>query len=231
MAEMNTEKTLEEYQAENQALSQQLTKRNEQYMMSLDKILTEANYDEEAKHVRYHQMMTELVANQKSGKTARQLFGTVSECAQNILQEKEQGPKKRSADWLVALDGGLLLGSMFALISGITLLTADGTVNQTGMGIISLILNFVVGGFAMLQISKNMPKPDAPKGQKGYLKYFGTTTIVMILWVLVMVLSTTLIPASINRPLPAVAYLVIAAAGIGAKMFFKRKYNIVGGIF
>lgn len=230
MAETNTEKTLEQLKAENQALWQQLTKRNEQFMVGLDKILNEANYDEEKKHNRYNKMMNELVANQRAGVTARQLYGTVSECAENILQEQEDEPT-RSPDWLIAVDGGLLLGSIFALISGITFFTADTEAAQEGMGIISLILNFVVGGIAMLIISKYTPNPDAPKGQRGYGKYIGATTLAMVLWMLTMTLTMNLIPKSLNMPLPPVAYLIIAAVGIGAKMYLKRKFRITGGLF
>lgn len=229
MAETNTEKTLEQLQAENQALWQQLTKRNEQFMAGLDKILTEANYDEKKKHVRYNQMMTELASNQRSGVTARQLYGTVTECAQNILQEQEDTPE-RSPDWLIAVDGGLLLGAVFALISGITLLSENAQ-NQPGVGLISLILNFVVGGFAMLIISKNAPKPDAPKGQRGYGKYIGAVTVAMIMWMATMTLSQAFLPAAINPMLPPMVYLIIAGVALAAKFYLKRKYRITGGIF
>lgn len=221
-------KTLEEKKQENQALWSQLTKRNEQYMMSLDKHLTEANVSEERKQDQYYAMMTELVASQKAGRTARQLYGTVSECAENILKKKEEAPS-RSSNWLIALDGGLLLGSMFALISGITLLTTKQE-NAVGMGIISLIVNYVAAGAAMLIISKYTPNPDAQKGQKGYGKYIGATTVAMLLWFIAMMLPQ-LLPATINLPLPSVAYLVIAAAGIGAKIYLKKKYRITGGLF
>ncbi|AZP04355.1 DUF1129 domain-containing protein [Jeotgalibaca ciconiae] len=228
MAETNTEKTLEQIQAENTALWEQLTKRNEQYMMGLDKVLVAANYDETKKAKLYNKMMNELAENQKAGVTARQLYGTVSECAENILQQQEENPE-RSADWLIALDGGLLLGSIFALISGITLFTSKEQ-TETGMGIISLLVNFIVGGLAMLIISKYTPNPDAPKGKRGYGKYIAATTGAMLLWMLAMTVST-FIPTTINIALPAVAYLVIAAAGFGAKIYLKKRYRITGGIF
>lgn len=228
MAETNTEKTLEQIQAENTALWEQLTKRNEQYMMGLDKVLVAANYDETKKAKLYNKMMNELAENQKAGVTARQLYGTVSECAENILQQQEEN-LERSADWLIALDGGLLLGSIFALISGITLFTSKEQ-TETGMGIISLLVNFIVGGLAMLIISKYTPNPDAPKGKRGYGKYIAATTGAMLLWMLAMTVST-FIPTTINIALPAVAYLVIAAAGFGAKIYLKKRYRITGGIF
>lgn len=104
-------KSLEQQQQENAELVRQLTKRNEQYMLNLDKILTQAHFDEERKTHIFNQMMQEMVVSQKTGKTARQMYGTVSECAENLLQRGEDDtPPKRSPDWLIWLDGGLLIG-------------------------------------------------------------------------------------------------------------------------
>lgn len=230
MEEANMEKkTLEAKQMENADLWKQLTKRNEQYMMSLDKILTQANFDEEQKQKKYHQMMVELLASQKTGKTARQLYGTVSECAETLLKQEEETPV-RSSDFLIAVDGGLLLGSIFALISGVTLLTSKQE-NALGMGIISLIMNYIVGGIAMLIISKYTPDPNAPKGKKGYGKYILATTLAMLLWMMTMTLTTGLIPISLNLPLPPYAYIAIGAIGFAAKIYLKKRYRITGSIF
>lgn len=230
LEETNTEnKTLEEKQVENANLWKQLTKRNEQYMMGLDKILTQASFDEERKEKKYYQMMTELLASQKAGRTARQLYGTVSECAETILKQEEDSPS-RSSDFLIALDGGLLLGSIFALISGVTLLTSKQE-NALGMGIISLIVNYIVGGIAMLIISKYTPDNNAPKGKKGYGKYILATTLAMLLWMMTMTLTTGLIPISINIPLSPYIYIVIGAIGFAAKMYVKKRYRITGSIF
>ena len=227
----NAEKTPEQLKNENSTLWSELTKRNEQYMIGLDRALTQASYDEENKHTLYNRMMTELVANQKSGTTARQLFGTVSECAENVLQRHEETVvSERSSDWLVALDGGLLLGSIFALISGMSLLTA-GENTQPGMGIVSLILNFIAGGLSMLVVSKFQPDVNAPKGKKGYMKYIGVLVLSMVFWMLAMTATMVLVPPAINMSLPAVAYLVIGALGFALKTYLKKKYTITGGVF
>lgn len=224
-------KTLEQQKIENAELWRQLTKRNEQYMINLDKILSQANFEEAKKADIFHGMMAEMVAAQKTGRTARQMYGTVSECAENLLQRGEENtPPKRSADWLIWLDGGLLIGSIFALISGVTLYTnpEQGT---AGTGVISLIMNFLVGGLAMMIISKYMPNPNAPKGERGYGKYILSTVVAMLLWMLLMTLTNVYIPASINRALPALAYVIIGAVGMGVKILLKRKYRITGGLF
>lgn len=226
MEEINN---VEQLKIENKELWHNLTKRNEQYMLGLDKTLKAANIAEARREEIYNSMMKELSHAQKTGKTARQMYGTVSECAANLLGKPDADTSVRSADWLVAVDGGLLLGSIFALISGVSLLTAneDGVI---GMGLISLILNFIVGGLAMLVISKFSPKPDAPKGQKGFGKYILATTGSMLVWMLIMTLSMTFIPAGINFELPAIAYVVVAVVGFAAKVLLKKKFHIVGGI-
>lgn len=227
----NAEKTLEQTKNENSVLWSELTKRNEQYMIGLDRALTQANYDEESKHTLYNKMMKELVTNQKSGTTARQLYGTVSECAENVLQRQEATvSSERSPDWLIALDGGLLLGAIFALISGTSLLTA-GENTQPGMGIISLILNFIAGGLSMLIVSKYQPDVNAPKGKKGYFKYIGVLILSMVFWMLAMTATMVLVPPAINISLPATAYLIIGALSFALRVYLKKKFNITGGVF
>jgi uncharacterized membrane-anchored protein len=214
---------------ENQELRHKLTKRNEQYLLGLDKTLKAANIAEERREEIYNRMMKELVNAQKTGKTARQMYGTVAECAEKLLGKPEADASERSADWLIAVDGGLLLGSIFALISGVSLLGANKG-GAVGMGLISLILNFIIGGLAMLVISKFSPNPDAPKGKKGFGKYIFATTGSMLAWMLIMTVSMTFLPASINFELPAFAYIAVAVVGFVAKVFLKKKYHIVGGI-
>ncbi len=226
-----SENTLEQTKNENSVLWSELTKRNEQYMIGLDRALTQANYDEESKHTLYNKMMKELVINQKSGTTARQLYGTVSECAENVLQRQEATvSSERSPDWLIALDGGLLLGAIFALISGTSLLTA-GENTQPGMGIISLILNFIAGGLSMLIVSKYQPDVNAPKGKKGYFKYIGVLILSMVFWMLAMTATMVLVPPAINISLPATAYLIIGALSFALRVYLKKKFNITGGVF
>ena len=176
-------------------------------------------------------MMRELLDAQKTGKTARQLYGTVSECASNILvNPTDNEVKVRSTDWLIALDGGLLLGSLFAMISGVSLLTNSGE-DVVGMGLISLILNFIVGGIAMLIISKYTPNPDAPKGEKGFGKYIFATTAAMLLWMLIMTVSMMLIPASNQYRFACMGVPWNRGCRFWLRKYImKKKYHIVGGI-
>ncbi len=77
---------LREIVKENNSLETKLTKRNQQYIFDLKKSLEAANLSEEEKVKALHDILT-LVAEQKGGKTARQLFGTVSERTEAIINK------------------------------------------------------------------------------------------------------------------------------------------------
>ena len=82
--------------AENRQLEQNLTKRNEQYIFDLKKSLKAANLSEEELALALHGILPELVAGQKTGKTARQLFGTVSERTEAILNNQQKSKNQRA---------------------------------------------------------------------------------------------------------------------------------------
>lgn len=84
--------------AENRQLEQNLTKRNEQYIFDLKKSLKAANLSEEELALALHGILPELVAGQKTGKTARQLFGTVSERTEAILNKPAEVKRTSGLD-------------------------------------------------------------------------------------------------------------------------------------
>jgi uncharacterized membrane-anchored protein len=215
-------------QEENKALFGQLTKRNEQYMMSLDKALIAGNISEEKRVVIYNEMLKNLINGQKSGQTARQIYGTVTERTNDLLASPKDNNTGRSEDWKIMLDGGLLMGAMFALITGLSAFIGKGQGSE--MGIITMILNFIIGGFVILLISKNVP--DKNKGKKGNtLRYILVSTSGMLGWMFIMTASMALLPSSINILMSAGVNIAIGVTAFAAKMYFKRKLNIHGGLF
>lgn len=215
-------------QEENKELFKQLTKRNDQYMMSLDKALIAANISEEKRVAIYNEMLKNLIKGQKSGQTARQLYGTVTERTSVLLASPKENETGRSEDWKIMLDGGLLMGAMFALITGLSGFIGKGQGSE--MGIITMILNFILGGFVILLISKNMP--DKNKNKKGNtLRYILVSTAGMLGWMFVMTASMALLPSSINILMSAGVNIAIGVTAFAAKMYFKRKLNIHGGLF
>ena len=214
---------------ENSELFQKLTKRNEQYMLSLNKALTETNMSEAKKEEVFNDMLHNLVERQKSGETARQLYGTVTECANQLVAKPmvdETGP---SENWKIALDGGLMIGGLFSLITGLSGLfnNVEGT---SSLGLVTTLLNFIVGGLVILWISKNMPDRKQPK--KGAMfRYILVSTVGMLALMFVMTGSMMVIPAAVNIQINAIGNIVVGVVAFVAKYFAKRKLNIRGGLF
>ncbi len=209
---------------------QELTNKNQQFMVGLSKQL-EGELDAPARTAIYQEIVQTLLDGQVTGQTARQLYGTPSETVQVILkQEYAETEPVRSPDWQIALDGGLLIGSLFTLVVGFATLRGSQTA-QSSMGLVSLIVNYLVGGLITLWIANSMPQPDAPKGQRGILKYFLVSFGGMGLWFFSITLSQAFLPPIINPPLPGMAYIVIAAITLLLKIFLKRRWKIVGGLF
>lgn len=212
-----------------------LTKKSQQFLVSVDKQLTDGGLVDNVKKPLFREMLDTLMEGQKVGQTARQVYGTPTECAHSILKQnfKDTTEITRSPDWQIALDGGLILGSVFTFIVGLSMMNAnpEDPTSAMSMGLITLILNYLVAGWAMLQTSKVMPDMEAPKGKKGYFKYFGVSSLWMIVWVAVVTLSAAFIPAVINPVFPPIFYIVLGAATFALRFYFKKRYNISGGVF
>lgn len=100
------------------------------------------------------------------------------------------------------------------------------------MGIITLLINFLAGGIVILLISKNAPNRYAKEKKKGgFFRYILIIGVAMLAWMFLMTASMAFLPESINMSLPPIGYLIVAAAAFGAKLYFKRKWNIQGGFF
>ena len=97
-------------------------------------------------------------------------------------------------------------------------------------GLVTLLINFVAGAYIVLAISKNTPKFDNPKGQRGYIRYLVVSTVAMMAWLLLVVVSQQYIPSVINLVMSYEWYLLIGAAALFGKFYLKKKLNIVGSV-
>lgn len=213
----------------------QLTKRNFRFMLDVDKLLRKGGLDLASCEVVYDEMVTTLIEGQAASQTAKQIYGTPSQTSEVILSKeiKTQTQEEPSPDWQIAIDGGLMLGSLFTIITGIFALNRKGQAGDQVylMGLLTIILNYVVGGYAMMRTAKVLPDVDAPKGQKGYGKYILVSTLSMMAWVGLVMVSQAFLPPIINPILPPIAYLFIGSATLLIRFYLKKKWKIVGGIF
>ncbi|MGF3066435.1 DUF1129 domain-containing protein [Facklamia sp. P12945] len=212
----------------------QLTKRNLKFMLDIDRYLKEEQISQANCQVVYLEMVDTLLEGQKDGHTAKHIYGTPSETSQIIISKavKEHEEKEKSPDWQIAVDGGLMLGAIFTLITGVFGLSGSSNVQENFyMGILTVILNYAIGGYAMMRTAKVLPDLDAPKGQKGYGRYFMASTIAMMAWIGLIMLSQAFIPPVINPILPPMGYIILGVITLVLRYYLKRKWKIVGGLF
>lgn len=223
--EQEPQVTVEDKKRENDALSEQLTNKNKEYMVKLNRKLDEAGFAEDNKIMVFNEMLKNIVSQQPNHITARKLYGTVTDQAR-YLTETAQGeitePAERSEWWKIYLDGALLLGGMFAVITGISYFIGD---QEAGLGLITMILNFLLGGVAVMVITKYAPQPGV-KG--GFIKYIVATTLTMLLWILLMAFGTAMLPQSLNPLIPGSYTLVIGVLAFAAKWYLKKTLKIQG---
>ncbi|GAA0473383.1 DUF1129 domain-containing protein [Alkalibacterium sp. s-m-22] len=223
--EQEPEVTLEDKKRENDALFDQLTNKNREYMMTLNRKLDDAGFPEDNKTLVFNDMLKNIVSQQANHLTARKLYGTATDQARYLTESDHAdmtGPIERSESWKIYLDGALLLGGMFAVITGISYLVGN---QEAGLGLITMILNFLLGGLAVMVITKYAPQPGV-KG--GFIKYIVATTITMLTWIILMAFGTAMLPQALNPMIPGSITLVIGVVAFAAKWYLKKKLNIQG---
>lgn len=213
-----------------------LTKKNQQFMVDLDKQLNRFGKATTALEPVYQEMVKTLLDGQTKGQTAKQLYGTPSETAKviadKIISTQEATPKEPAKDWQVILQGGLLLGSVYTFITAFSAFSIEkGGQGGLIMGILALLVNYIAAGYAMLRTSKVMPNPDAPKGQRGYGKYILVSTVSMMVWIALVMATQLLLPPAINPTLSGSAYIVIGCAGLLLHYYLGKRWNIQDGMF
>lgn len=226
--ESNRQLNFQDMQSENTNYFNQLTNKNKEYMIKLNRVLEHQLTDAERTEV-FYEMLPTIAEEQKKGVTARALYGTVIDKAQDIMGQPTEKNKAvtsgTSENWKLYLDSALMLGGLFAVVQGISGFFDVESAQGGAMGIVSLVLNFVIGGFVGLLMTKYAPK----KGDQNALgRYLFVSTAAMIVWVLIMMGVILAVPATINILLDP---MVIFGVGVGAillKVILKRVLNIRG---
>ncbi|MFV0560373.1 MAG: DUF1129 domain-containing protein [Enterococcus sp.] len=218
--------------SENRTLETQLTKRNQQYIFDLKKSLTAANLTEDEMTLALNDILQTLVSEQKSGKTARQLFGTVSERTEAIINKPAVSVDASTKPALMWLDNTLLLLGLLGIMVAITGLFSRGT-SAPAYGIATLLIGSGMGGLVFYMMYKYVYQyehPGADKSKKpGMLKTILILAISTLVWVIAFA-GTTLLPPAINPLLDPIVVLVIGIAALGIRYYLKKKFNIVGSL-
>ena len=213
-----------------------LTNKNQQFMVTLERQIRGELPAEVEKRV-FNEILETLLDGQSESHTAKYIYGTPTELAQVIREQNLEGYKpvieeERSSDLLIGIDGALFLGSLFTFITGVSMVVTKNPDSKAEyMGIITVFINYFIAGLSMLATSKYMPRPDAPKGKKGYSKYFLVSILSMLMWFFVVSGSNFILPKSINPVLPGVFYMMLGGVTFTLRFVLKKHYKIKGGIF
>lgn len=221
--------TLREYVSTNRELEKKLTKRNQQYIFDLKKSLEAANLSEEEKTIALHEILPILVSEQKGGKTARQLFGTVSERTEAIISKPAEN--KESSPFLMWLDNSLLVLGLFGLMLGAMGILTKGQTQSYGL--LTIFLMAMSAGWVFYLMYKYMYRYERPDVDKSKRPKMWKIILILVgaffVWIAIISVSV-MIPNPYNPQVDPVIQLIIGAAALGIKYYLKKKYNIISSL-
>lgn len=210
----------------------ELTKRNADFMYRLRKEVKESKLNDQERSEALIDTETRLLEAQKTGKTAKQLFGTPTE----RLKEIVEGPKKAKTEaqnnnmWIRALDNALIFAALFAAMYAIMMLIQPASIKATPgpSGILAILLTSIVGGIGMAYVYRVLGPEQ--KTRPSMWKQAGIAVVAILLWI-VFYMSFAMLPNAINPTLPIYGYVILAVAAFGGRWYLRRKFHIVGGLF
>jgi uncharacterized membrane-anchored protein len=222
---------LQQKVAQNRELMPQLTKKNDQFIFDLNKALEGSDISEEKKVLAMNDMLTKLIEGQKTGVTAKQLYGTPTDAIETIVNTPEPMPEMSFGK--IMLDNFLMLFTFLTVITSLLALFSKTGTGST-QGIVSLILGGISGAFSFYLIYRYIYVYDEPGADRskrpGAFKTGGIMAVSFLPWFLIMGISAFLPPA-INPVLDPVLTLALGAASFGLRYWLKKKYKLQGTMF
>ncbi|SKA02484.1 Uncharacterized membrane-anchored protein [Pilibacter termitis] len=224
---------LQEKKQQNQELEEKLTKKNTEYIFSLKKAMDELGISETEKVEKLNEMLTEIVDKQKSGQTARSIYGTVTHVTNEMKSPNAtaQNKEENTRPLWMWLDNTLLLLAVLGLVSGVS---AFITKEQTSTyGLLSTVVMAAVGGgvfYMMYHFIYQYEKPGADRSKRpSMLKMAGIMLVAMFVWMLIYA-GTLFVPPVLNPHVSGWVMILIGGLSFLAKMYLKRQFNIASSL-
>lgn len=202
-----------------------LTKKNQEFIhIATNQLIKDGKTDSEIKEI-LEEILPTIIEKQKTGVTARNLYGAPSEWAatqtqkpnaDSLTQEENDNP------WLMWLDSSLLILALISGLNGILNFFNSGT----PYGIVTLlVIGFGVGA-GMYLMYHFVYREQAKTGQRpNLLKAIGFLVLATLAWSIVFFFAA-LIPSSINPVISPVFAVLLAAVAFGLRHLLRKKYNI-----
>ncbi|MDR3242044.1 MAG: DUF1129 domain-containing protein [Lactobacillaceae bacterium] len=201
-----------------------LSKRNQEFLYHT--IILVTNEEKQAPLIK--EIQTELLAAQKTGKTARQLYGTPADAlGVKLTSNRQANPGTAYGDYKyldLTIDNTLTFLMLFSMMFGITLMFQKQTAGSTpgAAGITALLITSVLGGLLFAFGTKAIAS--------GIKKVWSLLTAVaaFVLWFAIY-LGVAMLPAVVNPILPGFVYIAIAVATFFGFRAWRKKTGITGG--
>ncbi|MDO4903173.1 MAG: DUF1129 domain-containing protein [Limosilactobacillus sp.] len=206
-----------------------LTRKNEEFMYQLNKQLDRQGVAKEKQPEMIQATVEKLLEGQKSGQTAKNLFGTPTEYAKELKNPKPKETANVPGSWkLLAIDNTLIFFSIFTFMYGIMFLMSPEilkTKQYGSSGITAIVLVAIVGGLLFSYIMSQI-QPGRKNGKSGMMKML-LLALGLVVWLGIYMMAAWL-PNVINPRLNAWVYIIFGAIGFIGDMYFRNKYNVTG---
>lgn len=215
--------------------TENLTNKNEDYMYQLNKQLEKSNVTYTKKQELLQETLKQIQEGQKTGKTARAMFGTPTQHAHDLLHPKKKETTQTVADqslWMLAADNALIFFAiftgMFAIMGWASPRSLDVKVNGSS-GITAIIIISLLGGLIFSWVAKQMV-PRVVNGKRKRRPFWQRTLIVLgalVVWMAVY-FAGNILPNAVNPRPDKVVYVVLALLGLGGDIWFRRQFHVSG---
>lgn len=208
-----------------------LTKRNADYMFRFNKALDKTKLTPEKKAQAVQDMVNELVAGQKSGKTAKNLYGDVDARVKVVVD----GPTTPTAVvggpnyWPNMIYNALTFFMIFNLMFGIMYLFSPKLMTSSQpVGITAITVSAIVAGF----ILPIMPRLFDPKIKHKYNGWIRALFVLLgfLVW-MILFYAAQMLPGVINPVLMPWPSIILGVVSIAIMFWLRRSYPIRGGFF
>ncbi|MDG3131419.1 DUF1129 family protein [Streptococcus suis] len=203
-----------------------LTKKNQEFIhIATNQLIKDGKSDEEIKDL-LEEILPTIIEKQKTGMTARNIYGAPSEWAASKSLNNHSDDKTQieynENPWLMWVDSSLLMLTIIAGINGFMSFFKQGS----EYGIITLfVISFGIGA-GMYLMYHFVYREQAKTGKRPhFLKALVFLGLATLAWSVVFFLAA-LIPTSLN-PIPHPALVIfLGALAFGVRHVLKKKYNI-----
>ncbi|CAJ1229463.1 DUF1129 domain-containing protein [Levilactobacillus zymae] len=210
-----------------------LTKRNADYMFRFNKALEDTKLTPEKKAAAVQEMVNELVEGQKSGKTAKNLYGDIASRVAYVVD----GPKREAETkvfggpdyWPNMAYNALTFFMIFTLLFGVMYLFSPKLMQTSSpVGITAILVSALIAGF-LLPVMPKLFDPKIKHRFNGWIRFL-FTLLGFAVW-MVLFYFAQLLPKAINPVLMPWPSIIVGLLSIAGMVWLRRRYNIRGGFF